>query len=52
MKSAHLANLNANTLIDQVCIQGERKKVARGSGVSATPASNVMALRKKSQFPT
>jgi hypothetical protein len=29
-----------------------RKKGAQCSGVSATPTSNVMALRKKSQFPT
>jgi hypothetical protein len=55
LHAAHLTDLKREHLIDQVCIQGilhpnKRKKNHGSSGISATPVSNVMALRQKERI--
>ena len=55
-KRAHLTDLKREHLIDQVCIQEILppeeyvNNAAQGSGISATPTSNVTALRQKERI--
>ena len=55
-KRAHLTDLKRERLIDQVCIQEilppdkDLRITCKRRGISATPTSNVMALRQKERI--